>query len=140
MVVRAFILVVFTFIGLMVFSNLLYGEEVWFFEIIDFDTLNGYPGFVQEFKKNGSLWETEFFFEENGYIRWYAYKPAGQDSFHIFQDSRYFTKSDSLEIGNTWNSWMNGPTTAVVVETATVSVRAGTFFSCVIEHHPQSFP
>ena len=140
MFARIFIVAIFTFFCLMVFTNLLYGQEVWVLEIVDFDTLNGYPGFVQTMKKNGSLWETEFFFEENGYIRWYAYKPAGQDSFHIFPDSRYSTKSDSLEIGNTWNSWMNGPTTAVVVDTATVSVPAGTFFSYVVEHHPQSFP
>ena len=140
MFVRAFIVVLFTSIGLMVFSNLLYGEEVWVFEIVDFDTLNGYPGFVQEMTKNDSLHETDFFFEENGYIRWYAYKVAGQDSFHILPDSTYSTKSDSLEIGDTWNSWMNGPTNAEVVDTATVSVPAGTFFSYVVEHHPQSFP
>ena len=140
MVVRAFILVVFTLIGLMVFSDLLYGQEVRVFEIVDFDTLNGYPGFVQTHTKNDSLHETEFFFEENGYLRWYAYKMAWQDTFHILPDSSYSVKSDSLEIGNTWNSWMNGPTTAVVVDTATVSVPAGTFFSYIVEHHPQSLP
>ncbi|MBC8527329.1 MAG: hypothetical protein H8D22_10860, partial [Candidatus Cloacimonetes bacterium] len=138
---RVFILVIFVSIGLLGFANLLYSqEETIEFEIVDFDTLNGYPGFVQVMTINDTLNDTDFFFEENGYLRWYAYKMAWQDTFHILPDSTYHVKLDSLEIGDTWNSWMNGPTNAIVIDTATVSVTSGTFFSYIVEHHPQSVP
>ena len=138
---KVFILVIFVSIGLLVFANFLYSqEETSRFEIVDFDTLNGYPGFVQVMTINDSLHETHFFFEENGYIRWYAYKMAWQDTFHILPDSTYHVKLYSLEIGDSWNSWIGEPTNAIVVDTATVSVPAGTFFSCIVEHHLQSLP
>ena len=138
---KAFILVIFISIGLLIFANFLYSqEETIEFEIVDFDTLNGYPGFVQVMTTNDSLNETDFLFEENGYIRMYAYKIAWQDTFYILPDSTYLVKTDSLEIGNTWNAWTGGPANAIVVDTATVSVPAGTFFSYIVEYHPQSVP
>ncbi|MBL7086976.1 MAG: T9SS type A sorting domain-containing protein [Candidatus Cloacimonetes bacterium] len=139
---KVFILVTFISIGLLVFANFLYSqEETIKFEIVDFDTLNGYPGFVRVMTINDSLNETDFLFEENGYVRCYAFKMAWQDTFYILPDSTYHVKLDSLEIGDTWNSFIDEePTLAVVVDTATVSVPAGTFFSYIIEEHHQSSP
>ncbi len=117
-----------------------YRTEGLTYLIIDFDTLNGYPGFVQMMTINDSLHETDFLFEENGYIRWYGFKMAWQDTFYLLPDSTYFVKSDSLKIGESWNSWVGGPTKAVVVDTATISVSAGTFFSYIIEHRLKSAP
>ena len=139
---KVFILVILVSIGLLGFANLLYSqEETIKFEIVDFDTLNGYPGFVRVMTINDSLNETDFLFEENGYIRCYAFKMAWQDTFNILPDSTYHVKLYSLEIGDTWTSFIDDePTLAVVVDTATVSVPAGTFFSYIVEEHHQSSP
>ena len=108
------------------------GQEIYEFEIVQFDTMNGYPGYYQIMTVNDSIHETDFFFEEGEYLRWYACKMSWQTAFWLMPDSTYIIKTDSLEIGDTWNSWGGEPATASVIDTATITVPAGTFFTYMI--------
>ncbi|MCP4632061.1 MAG: T9SS type A sorting domain-containing protein [candidate division Zixibacteria bacterium] len=105
------------------------------FEITSFGTLDGYQGYFQEMGIEDELNETHFLFEENGYIRWYAYKMSGQDEFEILPEGIYIVKCENLQIGDQWYSWWGG--IATVIDTATVLVGdppVGTTFTYIVEN------
>ena len=116
------------------------GQEEVVLEIVREDMLDGYPGYIQEMEVFSTAWETDFLFEENGFIRWYAYKMAWEQTFTVLPDSSYIVRTDELVIGDTWRSWAYESTIAEVVDTVTVTVPAGTYFTYVINHYSESQP
>ncbi|MCP4634134.1 MAG: hypothetical protein GY855_14510, partial [candidate division Zixibacteria bacterium] len=101
-----------------------FGQENMSFEITSYGNLDGYDGYFQEMRFDGELHETDFLFEENGYIRWYAYKMSWQDEFQNLPEGIYVVKSENLWIGEQWNSWWDGEVTTVTVfDTTTIILR-----------------
>ena len=125
---------VFALVAILTFAGITQGQDEIILEIVSEDTLDGNPGYMQEMEIYGTGWETDFLFEENGFIRWYAFKMSWEQTFTVLPESSYIVRTDELEIGDTWNSWAYEPTIAEVVDTATVTVPAGTFFTYRIEH------
>jgi len=115
-------------------------ENTYKWEITEYGNLNGYDGYYQIMTINDSLNETDFIFEENEYYRWYAYKMSWHDEFQILPENTYLTKINSLEIGDTWDTWSGGPATALVVDTMSISIPLGTYFSYKVEIRLQADP
>jgi Secretion system C-terminal sorting domain len=105
------------------------------YRIDSIGTMGGHAGYYQSSRSNDTLYETDFMFMENGYVRWYAYEMSSQSKFTLLPDSTYDVKTDSMNVGNSWTSWIGQPTTAVVADTATITVPAGTFFTYFIKHY-----
>jgi hypothetical protein len=120
-------------------SALAHGVD-WEFEIVSEGVLDGHQGFYQQVSFDDSLHETDFLIQEGQYIRWYAFKMSHQDSFTVLPEGRYIAKLEQMSIGDTWSGWIGGPTVASVVDTATVTAPAGTFFCYVIEQRPEADP
>ncbi len=103
-------------------------------------TMGGNQGYFLFCSSNDTLYETDFMFEESGYVRWYAFEESYQSGFTSLPGGTYQVKIDSLRIGDSWTSWIGEPTTAVVADTETITVPAGTFFAYVINHYLNSIP
>ncbi|MCP4632989.1 MAG: T9SS type A sorting domain-containing protein [candidate division Zixibacteria bacterium] len=134
--VTVILLIAFTIILFSASSSLC--NESLSFEIVQYDTLDGHPGWVQVMRINDNLNETDFYFEENGYIRWYAYKMSWQDEFQVLPEETYMVKKQDMQIGDVWSSWSGEPTVSEVVDTATITVSAGTFHTYVVDQYTHS--
>jgi hypothetical protein len=102
--------------------------------------MGGHLGFFHTQLHDNILHETDFIFEENNYLRWYAYKMSWQDAFTLLPESTYFVKMTSIDIGDTWTSWVGEPAISTVVDTSTISVPVGTFITFVVKTYLKSAP
>lgn len=96
--------------------------------------MDGHDGYYQTRTVDGSLMQTDFFFVEGEYLRWYATRPAGNPNFQILPEGTCWVKIYNLRIGDSWNSIFGGPVTAIVTDTGTVATPAGGFFAYKIPH------
>lgn len=122
-----------------ILSLSLYGQ-IYEWRIDSTGYMGGHLGFFHSMLENDTLHETDFIFEENNYLRWYAYKMSWQSSFTALPESTYLVKMTSIDIGDTWTSWVGEPTTAIVVDTSTITVPVGTFKTYIVKAHLKSFP
>ncbi|MCP4632988.1 MAG: hypothetical protein GY855_08670, partial [candidate division Zixibacteria bacterium] len=102
-----------------------FGQEDISFEITEFGTLDSHQGYYREMSINDEHHETDFLFEESGYVRWYAYKMSWQDEFQILPEGTYLVKSENMQIGDEWNSWWDGEAVATVHDTSTIAIGEG---------------
>jgi hypothetical protein len=103
-------------------------------EVVAEGSLDENPGFFLEVRVDGALDKTHFWFEEGGYIRYYAWKNAGEVEFQLYPEGTYLVKSGSMTIGDSWSSWWWGePSVATVVDTQIVEVPSGTWLCYVVQ-------
>ena len=117
----------------------LYGQTSEF-RIDSTSTMDGHNGYKMSSLNNGAVYETDFIFEENGFVRLYAFNNLVYSSFMVLPDSTYWAKTNSMSIGNSWTSWIGQPTTAIVTDTLAVTVPAGTFSTYVVKNYLKSKP
>jgi len=140
MTIKSFTLMILLIISPIASSPLLYGQTTYGWKIDSVGTMDGHEGYYQIMLRNDSLLEIDFLFEENNYVRWYAFEMSYQDSFHTLPESTYWVKLTSVNIGDTWTAWIDEPLIAEVVDTSTVTVPAGTFETIVINMYLKSIP
>jgi len=100
-------------------------------EVTRIDTINNIPVFAVEWTSQDTLFETNYYFEENGYIRYYACShPGGNIS--VFPGIRYETKKHNLQIGDIWNSWSGGASISEVVDILNISTPYGDFLTAKV--------
>ncbi len=131
----AVLLFVYTFI----FSFSLYGQ-IYEWRIDSTGNMSGHLGFFQTMLKDDTLHETDFMFEENNHLRFYAYKMSWQSVFTTLPESTYIVKLTSINVGDAWTSWAGEPANVIVVDTMTLSVPAGIFNTYVFNTYLRSIP
>jgi hypothetical protein len=139
MTIKSFTLMILLIISPIAFSPLLYGQT-YEWQIDSVGIMDGHSGYYETMLRNDSLLETDFLFEENNHLRWYAFEMSYQSAFHTLPESTYRVKLSSVNIGDTWTAWIDTLLKAEVVDTSTVTVPAGTFETIVIEMHLKSIP
>jgi len=80
------------------------------------DTINDIPVYAVEWSSGDSLIQTDFYFEEGDYVRYYAVSHPGEDTF-VIPGTRYLVKKYNLQVGDTWLAWFDRPTIAGVLYT-----------------------
>jgi hypothetical protein len=118
---------------------LLYGQTMQM-RITSINTISGNMGYYLTETLEDTLMETDFFFEVNGFHQWYTYEMPWQSCSTTLPNPTYQVKSNTLSIGDSWTAWVGEPTTAVVTDTETVTVPAGTFFTYIVKHYLVSKP
>jgi hypothetical protein len=128
-------------LSISILSPVLLFGQITEFRIDSIGTMGGHIGYYQSMRSNDTLHETDFIFEENGYVRFYAYEMSGQSNFTVLPDSTYIVKSNSMSRGDSWTSWTGQPTTAIdVSDEDTNFTPAGTFYTHAINYYLKSFP
>lgn len=133
---KLFLSIIFIF----VISPLVICQPVMEWEIVGTGNFNGFDGYYQKLYMDGSFHEDDFLFEEDGYIRNYAFMMSWQTEWTLLPENTYWVKENNLEIGDSWTSWFNVATTTHVTDTGTIQTPAGTFFSYKTEFYAQSAP
>jgi hypothetical protein len=114
------------------------------FEIVSEGMMDSHQGFYVEARDpGGPLFLSQFFFEENGYVRIFASKMPSEDTYFVYPEGTYWITTESLHIGQSWNSTYccpRTPTIATVINTATMTIPAGTFFCYEVEQRQADPP
>jgi hypothetical protein len=113
-------------------------------EVMSEGVMDLHQGFYTEARDpGGALFLSQFFFEENGYLRIYASKMPSEDTYFVYPEGTYFVKTQSMQIGDSWNSDYCCPRTstiATVIDTATITTPAGTYFCYKVEQRQAAPP
>ena len=88
--------------------------------------VNGHMCYVMNIHFDGELHESDWFFEDNGYVRWYVYITYGMGADTLDEHSYYMVKQFP-QVGDQWDSWIGGPADAEVVDNAPITIPLGTF-------------
>jgi hypothetical protein len=94
--------------------------------------INGNLCYVVNIYFDGVLHESEWFLNENGYVRWYAFITYGMGADTLDWDEFYIMKQFP-QIGDSWQGWADGPKLYIVVDSLTVTVPAGSFSAFEVE-------
>jgi len=84
-------------------------------------------------RSDSQLRESVWLFEEDGYTRFYAYLLYGIGA-DTLDEHAYYVAKQYPQVGDQWDSWIDGPANAEVVGFFTMTVPAGTFQVYSIEN------
>jgi hypothetical protein len=99
---------------------------------------DGHLGFYQKTFQGDQCVETQFLFLEGDYIRLYAYKKPHFSQYLRFPPGTYLVKTQSLTVGDSWNTYFSGPAVATVVSQSKITVPAGEFSCYEVEIKDQA--
>jgi hypothetical protein len=95
--------------------------------------INGHLCFVQNGFNAGGLNETDWLFEENGYVRLYAWIWYSTGESDTVDWGNYYLVKQFPQIGDTWPIHMDDYGRARCTDTLTLQVPAGTFLTYEVE-------
>ncbi len=88
-------------------------------------TLMGHVCHVLNLSVDGELMESEYFYEENGYVRFAAFQNPGGPI--VILGDNYYIMKQVPQIGDTWLAWVGIACNAEVESSEMMTVPAGTF-------------
>jgi hypothetical protein len=100
-------------------------------------SLNGHLCHILNVWQEGELDESHYYYEENGYVRFYALQDSGGPIEMLDEDNYYIVKQ-APQVGDTWLIFMEGtpngyPADAEVISSEMITVPAGSFQTFVVE-------
>ncbi len=106
-------------------------------EVYADSTLSGNPGYLVSLTEDDDPSETLFVFEEEGYLRTFAFREANTQAWDILEPDQYICPTSVPDIGDSWSyslSGYDGPTTSHVEGFEDLELEAGDFnaVECVV--------